>query len=66
MVSFALAKVIVNFRLPMSVGQRKNSEPPRDVEPQTCRFPRSGASPLSHRDSTVSESTVVYGTRPAY
>ena len=42
----------------MSVGQSKNSEPLRGIEPQTFRFPRSGASPLSHRDSTVSESSL--------
>ena len=42
----------------MSVGQSKNSEPPRGIEPQTFRFSRSGASPLSHRDSTVSESSL--------
>ena len=38
----------------MSVGQSKNSEPPREIEPQTFRFPRSGAPPLSHRDSRES------------
>ena len=46
------------FRLAMSVGQSKNSEPPRGIEPQTFRFSRSGASPLIHRDSTVSESSL--------
>ena len=58
MVSFALAKVIVIFYLAMSVGQSKNSEPTREIEPQTFRFPLSGASPLNLRDSTVSESSL--------
>ena len=38
------------FRIVSSVGQRKNSESPRGIEPQG-----SDALPLSHRDSTVSE-----------
>ena len=46
------------FRLAMNVGQSKNSEPPRGIEPQTFRFSRSGASPLIHRDSTESESSL--------
>ena len=42
----------------MSVSQSKNSDSLRGIEPQTFRFPRSGASPPSHRDSTLSESSL--------
>ena len=42
------------FRLVISVEQRKNSESPWGIEPQT-KIPCSDAPPLSHRDSVVSE-----------
>ena len=37
------------------VGGRKNSESLWGIEPQTFRFLRCDAQPLSHRDSMVSE-----------
>ena len=51
MVSFELDKEIEEdvFRLVTSMGQRKNSEYPRGIEPQS-----SDALPRSHRDSMVS------------
>ena len=42
------------FGLVTSVGQRKNSESPWGIEPQTFGL-RADALPPSHRDSTVSE-----------
>ena len=39
----------------MSVGQRKNSESPWGIAPQTFGFLASDALPLSHRDSMVNE-----------
>ena len=53
MVSFELGKAIEKkffFRLVTSVGQRKNSESPRGIEPQTFALM---LKPLSHRDSTM-------------
>ena len=47
----------------MSVGQIKNSESLRGIEPQTFRFPRSGASPWA--TETPQWASLVYGTRPA-
>ena len=43
------------FCLVMSVGQRKNSESPGGIAPQTFGFLASDALPLSHRDSMVNE-----------
>ena len=42
------------FRLVTSVGQRKNSESPQEIKPQTFRF-CALILYLSHRDSTVSK-----------
>ena len=42
------------FRLVTSVGQRKNSESPQEIKPQTFRFCALMLY-LSHRDSTVSK-----------
>ena len=42
------------FRLVTSVGQRKNSESPRGIEPQTYGFRAPDVPPLSHRDSMMS------------
>ena len=43
------------FRLVTSVGQRKNSESPWGIKPQTFGF---NALPLSHRDSMVSSRSI--------
>ena len=43
-----------SFRLVTSVGQRKNSESPQEIKPQTFRF-CALILYLSHRDSTVSK-----------
>ena len=61
MVSFELDKEIEEdvFRLVTSMGQRKNSEYPRGIEPQS-----SDALPRSHRDFTMNEIyCVVHMTR---
>ena len=61
MVSFELGKEIEEdvFRLVTSMGQRKNSEYPRGIEPQS-----SDALPRSHRDFTMNEIyCVVHMTR---
>ena len=57
MVSFELGKEIEEdvFRLVTSVGQRKNSESPREIETSDLRIPRFDILPLSHRDSMVSK-----------
>ena len=56
------------FRLVTSVRQRKNSESPCGIEPQTFGFPRSNASPQSPRDSTMELGLLrsSYDKRPAY
>ena len=56
MVIFKLGKEMKKdvFRLVTSVGQRKNSESPRGIEPQTYGFRAPDVPPLSHRDSMVS------------
>ena len=61
MVSIELGKEIEKdvFRLITSMGQRKNSEYPRGIEPQS-----SDALPRSHRDFTMNEIyCVVHMTR---
>ena len=58
MVSFELGKEIKKdvFRHVTSVqGQRKNSESPGGIEPQTFGFALRCRLPVSHKDSTVSE-----------